>query len=93
MGWIFDRDVTICALSRDELDKFLYFSNSVLIRFFEFNVSEGISLTETKHIKEHISDNICWYLLSLEESGGFYPFKKIRGFQIIQSDGKYDDLI
>lgn len=86
VGSIYDKDVTICSLSRDELNRFLKFSNSVLIRFFEFSISDGLSLSENKHFSSHVFGNIYYYLLSVEESDGSVPFKKIRGFQVIQPE-------
>ena len=93
VDYICEGDVTICALSRKELDKFLYLSDSVLIRFFEFNIFDGISLSDNKSVSDPVLDNICYYLLSVYESDGAVAFKKIRGFQVIQSEGEYEDLV
>lgn len=83
-----DDKITLCTLNREEIDKYLTISNSILIRFFDALIYEHIEFCkELEEIIELPESNIYFNYITNEKSSK----KWIRGFQLIDYENRYDE--
>lgn len=78
------KDIKLCQLDREELNKYLCISNSVLIRFFNVDVFKENSF-ENRNKSTYTSPNISYNEYICYDNDKNVISKEIRGFQIINS--------
>ena len=86
-----DEAISLHVLRQEELDKFLFISNSVLIRFFESSISgKDVILNPIDKTVKNEEDDIYYnYYQNTEDN---YSIKLIKGFQIIHCEKQYDEF-
>lgn len=87
-----DENLTIATLNREELDKYLEISNSVLIRFFNIDIFDKINPSNSSEEIVKLDSQEIYYKSRVQCDDKSNPtFKEIRGFQIIRSNQKFED--
>ncbi len=82
--------LSIHTMKKDDLDKFLSISNSVLIRFFVCTISgRDVTLTFKKEFIKDEENGIFYIYLQNSDMG--YAIKQIRGFQVIYPEKDFDE--
>lgn len=85
-------NITICKLNKNELNKYLRISNSVLIRFFDVSICKEVFFENKEKITKNYNDipynEFIWY-----DSNNEIIFRQIRGFQIVDIEPKKEQKV
>ena len=84
-----DDEITLCTLNREEIDKYLTISNSILIRFFDSLIYENIEFSKENEETIELPESKIYYKYRTNEKSSK---KWIRGFQLIDYENRYDEL-
>ena len=82
--------LSIHTMKKEDLDKFLSISNSVLIRFFEFTISgKDVNLNLESELITDEKPDIYYTYFQNSEMG--YAIKEINGFQVIYPEKDFEE--